>query len=93
MLEDMDIVFGDQSVAPTPSGRSEREGLLGGAGGGRMSPVSGLDINIPSPTGSGRGSPRPGEEGMGGLLRGMFKGSGKGEGAGGYQRVGDDREV
>lgn len=88
MLEDMDAVFGDQSVAPTPA--SAHASLL--PPGRTGSPVSSLHINPPEMgTPRQRSPPRQKEGGVAGLFKGMFGKKNEDQG-GSYRRLdeGDD---
>lgn len=86
MLEEMDRVFGDQTIAPTPSTTHARS-LFGESRAQSPEPPA-FDINPPTP-----GSIRTRKSGGGGGVAGMFKdlfGGGKKESEGGEYRRLDD---
>lgn len=88
MLEDMDAVFGDQSVAPTPA--SAHASLLPDRS---DSPIPPLNIDPPEISARKSRSPpgAPSAGGVSGLFRGMFRKKTDNEG-GNYRRLdeGDD---
>lgn len=92
MLEDMDAVFGDQTVPATPA--TARDALLSGS----QSPVPSMDLNrASSPSGikqrrSTRADARR-EGGVGGMFRAMFKKQKENDSGGNYRQLGDDDDV
>lgn len=88
-LEDMDQIFGDQTVVATPA--TARDSLLHPSRTG--SPVPSLDIGrsdakrTPSPVYRSRGG-----SGIGGWIKGVFGGKSENETGGNYRRLdeGDD---
>lgn len=88
-LEEMDTIFGDQTVVATPA--TARQSLLHPSRTG--SPVPSLDIA----RSDGKRSPSPafrkrGKAGWGGWIRGIFGGKTENESGGNYRRLdeGDD---
>jgi len=94
MLEDMDSVFGDQTVAATPipaTPNTARDTLLNPER--SDSPVPHLDINPPGVSRGKSQSPPPHRNGgVSGLFKGFFKGKSEEEG-GNYRRLDDGDDV